>query len=821
MWRIGRRIFLKKVFFATGRYLSAILIFTTIFLALAVMLSGFIYKEAIAYKEKVLSEYDIQNFEYEPALTTQIYSKNGKLLAEIYDENRRYLPYNEIPDSVKNAIISVEDHRFHEHHGVDPMGLARALFTNFKSGDATKQGASTLTQQVSRQIFLSTEKTLDRKIKELIIALELERKFDKNKILEMYLNEVYFGHQAYGIESASRIYFGKTTKELTPDEAALLVGLPQAPSSYDPLGKNGPKKALTRRLAVLDSMVRDGHITKEQAKEMAEKPLNLRKSGEDGRKVTGLVYPHYTTWVIKQLEKKYGDRVYSSGWKIYTTIDDNAQQLAEKTAKKYASQYSQWYDMHDIAITTINPQTGELVAMAGGADFEENQINMATKPRQPGSTIKSIVYATGIDKGIITDSTVLRDEEISINGWKPKNYDYIHRGWMTIREALRISNNIVAVKAAEKIKIKNVRDYLEKMGVSSLTEEDTNLVMALGGLNQGISPYEMATAYGVFANRGELVEPQFIHKIIDQKGNMVTIPKPAKSKVLQTGTADLITDMLLDVVTQGTGRAAQIGRPVAGKTGTTNDNRDLWFVGYTPNASTAVWLGNADNKKPKGIPASGTTSSIVWQDYMSKYVQSIPYKSFEKDFTLKSFSLYLEDGKEPQLAGKYCGDQSKGVVKSLMIQPQYAPKESMDCKPTDPREYIQNELDQGRTLSDLVEEGLLDKLVNAGYITQLVKEGFFDDLARAGYVKQLKNAGYEKELIEKGYIEQVQEEPKVEPTVPADPEPKPEPPREEVPPVVEPPPTEEPVVEEPVEEDPTSDSENSQSPSVGGAVGGE
>ena len=810
---------MKKALQAIGRYFSVILIFTVIFTALGFIMSGYIFKEAVAYKEKVLSEYDIASFEYQPALTTQIYSKNGKLLAEIYDENRRYLPYSEIPESVRDALVSVEDRRFYEHHGVDPMGLMRAVATNFASGNATKQGASTLTQQVSRQIFLSTEKTIERKLKELVIALELERKFDKNKILEMYLNEVYFGHQAYGIESASRIYFDKPAKDLTTDEAALLVGLPQAPSAYDPLSSEGPRKAIKRRLAVLDSMARDGHITKEEASKMAEMPLKLRQKNTDGKKVTNLVYPHYTSWVIKQLEKKYGERVYSSGWKIYTTIDDEAQQLAEATAKKYASKYSQWYGMEDVAITTINPQTGELVAMAGGANFEKSQINMATSPRQPGSTIKSIVYAAGIDKGIITDSTIELDEAVDINGWKPKNYDYIHRGWITIREALRISNNVVAVKAAEKIKVQNIRHYLQEMGVTTLTDEDANLGLALGGMSKGISPYQMATAYGIFANRGEYVEPQIVHKILDQRGQVVERANPVKRKVMQTDTADLINDMLLDVVTQGTGRAAQIGRPMAGKTGTTNDNRDLWFVGYTPNAATSVWLGNADNKKPRGIPASGTTSSIVWQDYMSKYIRNVPYMKFAKDFELRSYSLYVEKGAEPQLAGKYCGGKGNGTVKSFIIQPKYAPSENMDCKPTDPKEFILNELENGKTLSDLVGEGMMARLVSAGYLKALVEEGHFDELARNGYIQQLRSAGYEKELIEKGYIQQVSEPAPTPVEKPKEPTPTPpatvEPPPEEKPQEESPAPTVEPTTPETPEP-----SEEPETP-VGGAVGEE
>lgn len=771
------KAFILKALKAIGTYLGVVLIFTVILTSIGLLASGYIIKEVSAYKEEVLKEYNIKDFEYQPPLTTEIYSKNGTLLAEIYNENRRYVPYSEIPDNVKNALIAVEDRRFYEHHGVDPKGIARSVASNIASGNATGQGSSTLTMQISRQLFLTLEKTWERKIKEAFISLELENKFDKNKILEIYLNEVYFGHGAYGIESAAQTYFGKSTKELTLEEATLLVGLPQSPSSYDPLGKNGPDKALKRRLAVLDSMVNEEMITREEAKRIANTPVKFYEKKSDNKKVMNMLYPYFTSWAIKELEKEYGDKIYSAGWKIYTTIDDDAQKLIEETAKDKSKDFSAWYRMNDIAMTTINPQTGELVAMVGGSNFEENQVNMADRPRQPGSTMKPLVYAIGIEKGVISDSTILKDEEIDINGYSPKNYDFRHRGYITTREALRISNNIVSVKVAQMTKMQNVRHYLQKMGITTLTDNDKNLGVAIGGMSKGITPYEMATAYGVLANRGELVEPHFVSKIVDRKGTIIKEFKPKKEQVLQKETADITTDMLRDVVNRGTGSIAQISRATAGKTGTTNDNRDLWYVGYTPNAVTTVWVGNSDYSGPKGSPSSGQVSGKTFASYMNKYVKLIDNVSFPARIGLQTYTLYVESEENIFLAGKYCSQQAsigKGEIVTWALQSKFAPTETKDCEPVDMNQYFKDALAEGKTVKDLVDEGYYEELIKAGYISQLVDAGFFDQMAKEGHIEKLRKAGFEDLLIEKGYIEQVIEEPEEpeEPTeMPQNPEP--------------------------------------------------
>lgn len=789
--------FLINTVKAISTYIGVVLIFTIILTSVGLLASGYIIKEVVAYKDSVLKEYDIQDYAYEPSLTTQIYSKNGTLLAEIYDENRRYLPYSEIPDNVKKALISVEDRRFYGHHGVDPLGVARALSTNFSSGNSTSQGASTLTQQISRQLFLTLDKTWERKLKELFIALELESKYDKNKILEIYLNEVFFGHGAYGIESASRIYFGKPAKDLSLGEATLLVGLPQSPSRYDPLSKNGPDLALKRRLGVLDSMVMEGHLTKEEVKEVLDTPLVFNEGKADDKRVMNMIYPYFTSWAIKELEKEYGDRLYSSGWKIYTTIDDKAQELMIKTAHSQSEEMERKFGMKDVAMTTINPQTGELVAMTSGNgdDFRESQINMADRPRQPGSTIKPLTYAVGIEKGVMHDGSIFKDEPIDINGYKPKNVDLRHRGYMTTREALVASNNIVSVKVAQRVKIQNIRHYLQKMGVSTLTEEDANLGLSIGGMSKGISPYEMAVAYGVFANDGNLVESHFVHQIKNRKGEVLFKSEPLKEQILQKSTTDIVTDMLRDVAISSNIRPNQ---PVAGKTGTTNGAIDLWFVGYTPNAVTSVWVGNADYSKPRGNPYSFNTAGSIFTRYMNEYTKLIEKKSFPAKLKLATYELYVQNEEDVFLAGKYCdtqADKSKGEYVKVSMQERFAPTEVLECKPTNINTYFKDALEEGKTIEELVEEGYYEQLIANGYIKQLVEAGHFERLVEEGHIDKLKSAGFEERLIAEGFI--------VPEPEPEEPEEQPEEPSTETPVVqpTTPPPSEKPV-EKPKEETP-------------------
>lgn len=741
---------------AIGKYILTTLLFTIIFLSVSLPLVGYVWKEFIAFQDEMLKGFDIASFEYQPSLITRIYSKNGTLLAEIYDEKRNYLPYNKIPEDMINAVIATEDRRFYEHYGIDLIGIIRAVVYNFSTGNPTGQGASTITQQLSRTLFLSQEKSWERKIKEALISVELEKKFDKNKILEMYLNEIFYGHNAYGLEAAAKTFYGKSVNELSMDQITLLAGLPQGPSIYNP--KKYPEKAQKRRLAVLDAMVREGYLTAEEAKKIAETPVEVVNTTQDEKRIYNMLYPYYTSWVISDLEKKFGERIYSAGWDIYTTLVDEAQEMAEAIAAEQSEKFAKQYNANDIAIVTIDPQTGALVAMAGGGDFLRNQVNMAVKPRQPGSSIKPLIYAAGIEEGLFTDSNIYLDEPTNIGGYAPRNYNRKHVGYITIREAVRVSNNVVAVKAANDIGIRTIRNYLQKMGITSLTDSDMGLGIAIGGLSKGISPYEMATAYGIFANKGVLVTPHYIEKIANRKGTVVYKPEIKQERIISEETANIVAHMLYENVQMGTGSRAQIGRHAAGKTGTTDNVKDLWFVGFTPNASTAVWVGNSDNSSPKGNPSSGSTAGGVWGTYMKQYASLIPNKSFDFNYGFQEVKLYLTPNTPPMLAGPLCMNnpleenlpeyQRSYVVKTLRLRTGQIPTETFNCEPLNMEDYIEEYIELAKE-----DKGVLDTLVSNGYAGQLIQKGLLPLLIENNYLGKLVENGYTDILIKEGYFD--------------------------------------------------------------------
>lgn len=784
------KAFFKKLSAWLVRYFLTIFVTSLLFLSLVIFGMSLGVKEVREMKEKLMAGIDIENYVYKPALTTQIYSKNGTLLAELYDENRRYIPFSEIPQNVKDALVATEDRRFHEHHGIDPRGIMRALATNFTSGDATSQGASTITQQVARSLFLTKEKKLERKLKEMFIAFELENKYDKNKLLEIYLNEVYFGNGAYGIESASQVYFGKTSSELNFEEATLLVGLPQSPSRYNPLGKNGPDLALKRRVSVLQSMYDTGIITKEQVDESLKKEIKFFEGKvKDSQKVMNMRYPYFTSWAIEELKKQHGSKVFSSGWQIYTTIDDKAQQEIERVAAEQSSINAKNFGLNDIAMTAINPKTGELLAMSSGNNktFQRTQINMSTRPRQPASTIKPLVYAVAMNEGLINDSTVMKDEEININGYKPKNVTGRHHGYMTARHALVTSNNIFSIKVGQKVKVGTVHKYLENMGVKTLTKEDRNVGFSIGGLTKGITPYDMARTYGVIANEGVLTETHFVSKIQNHRGDIIYAAKPNKQRILQKEVADEMTDILRDVATQGTGKTAQFGHEMAGKTGTSNNNMDMWFVGYTPDIVTSVWVGNNDNKKPTRTNNlyTSNTSNPAYSKFMKAYYNHTAKTPFPPKIPLVRKQVVVGDDDSMYMLGQYCKGSGSNLV-TVMVQEKNLPKDTKNCKPTQASDIVKEGLQNGETYESLMAQGFTKELINQGHLRTMVEQGLYREIAEMGYVQELKAIGLEEQLIADGYLkkaEPVQEKPVEEldknPT-PAD-KPKEEPVKEEKP----------------------------------------
>lgn len=739
---------------AIGKYIMVVVLMAVMCVSLILLVGSYFMKDVLSYRDNVLVAAKVEDYKYEPNLITQIYSKQGTMLGEVFDENRRYVEYDQIPKTAVDGLVATEDRRFLDHLGIDPYGVARAFAKNSQEG-AMVQGASTLTQQITREFFLSQEKRVDRKINEIFLSIQMEQVYDKSSIAEMYLNEVYFGHQAFGIESAAQTYFGKSVRNLNEAELTLLVGLPQAPSAYDPY--IAPQKAKNRRLAVLDSMYAEQMLPLEKVKKIAKEPIRLANK-KQGLKVTKTKYPHFTYWVINQLKKEYGEKIYSSGWKIYTTLDDNAQRIAQQVASEKASQYGAYYGLKDSVLTAVNPQTGEIMAMANGRSFEKNQYNMAAKPRQPGSTIKPFVYATGIESGEIVDSSVEVDAPVDFDGYKPKNYTLSYGGPTTIRKALMVSNNIVAVKTANKVGIPEIKHTMEQMGITTLSDQDSTLSFALGGLTSGVKPVEAASAYGTFANRGVHVKSEYISKILDRNGKIVAKPEREKERILSSSTADMMNSMLQDVVKKGTGVRARIDRPAAGKTGTTNDQKDLWFMGYVPNLSVAAWVGNVDNKSPYRAIESDVTAGVMWKEFMMRYSSYLPKKNFEKaNYKTNAYRVAMV-GDEMFLAGEYCksngttNDGKKYTVKSVTLQPSFAPKETLDCSPETDSDYVDNALKTGVELSALVEEGYLKELLAKGFLKELVDLGFFKEIAEAGYVEELEKAGFKEKLIEAGYL---------------------------------------------------------------------
>lgn len=711
---------IRKIGLIFCSFIRDLIIYILVFSLLLSIVGLFGLKIYNNYRNKILNEYNLSTYAYSPSLKTEIYSEDNVLLAEVYNEDRTYIPMSDMPELLKESMVAVEDRRFYEHNGVDAYGIVRALVKNITSGNLRGQGASTITQQLTRELFLSQDKTIERKIKEIFIAMELEKKYDKNKILEIYLNEIYFGHGAYGIESASKIYFGKSAKDLDASEIAILVGLPQAPSLYDPFVN--PEKTKKRRIAVLDCMYRDNLISKKEVDTINNSEIILADVAS-GKKAQYYKHPYFTAWIIQQLEKQYGEKVYTAGWKVYTTLNSEQQTYAENVLETKSKEYAKKYNAQDMALVTVNPTTGALKAMVGGSDFQRNQINMAVRPRQPGSSMKPLVYATGIDMDKITESSVFLDEEINISGYTPKNYNKSHSGYITVRDAIKASNNIVAVKAAQLIGVKNIQNYAKQMGISTLTNQDYGLSMALGGLYKGISPYEMASAYSTFANGGLYMSPYYIEKITDRFGTTLYNSSQRSRRVLKQETADSITDMLIYNVESGTGYGTGIsGFQCAGKTGTTNDNRDLWYVGFAEDAVTAIWVGNSNNKKLSGGSGS-STAGRVWHDYMAKYLKGHKASQKYKRLQYQPFNI-IGEGDKVYLADSSCALSGRG--KTLYMVKENAPKEKKTCSDAKL---------SGNDVIEKVKSGEISVKVAAetGYVQELITAGYAEELKRLGY----------------------------------------------------------------------------------------
>jgi len=677
--------------------------------------------------------------QYRPPVATQVLADDGTVIGEFYFEKRYLVPIEKIPLLVRNAFLAAEDDGFYRHSGVDPISIVRAFINNAVAGGKV-QGGSTITQQVVKSLLLSPKKSYERKLKEMMLALRLERQLSKDEILYLYLNHIYLGSGAYGVAAAAQEYFGKRVEELSLAEAALLAGLPQAPSRYSPF-RHWPR-AKARQRYVLDRMADVHFVSREEAAAAMREPLALAS-----RKGSYIAAPYYVEHVRRLLEDKYGETaVYALGLRVHTGVNlamqtaaeaalhDGLRDLAVRNHYEGAERHLEPADAeaflhvqrqvmegralerarpyealvtgvppppgrtaktgtrrdagpHDTlvrvqvggfkgvllpggrdadrpgtyrtgdvlrvrlaeasgtdhtyqfvrdeqpsvqgALITLEPSTGIVKAMVGGYDFDGSQFNRATQgARQPGSAFKPLVYAAAMDHHF-TPASVIVDEPISFQDhagvWMPHNYEEKYFGPTTLREALTFSRNVVTVKLATRIGIKNLVKYVRKLGIRSPLAP--NLSLALG--SSEVTLLDLAAVYAVFANHGERIEPRFITQITDSQGNVIDETRAQGEQVLSPETAYLVTSMMQSVIDHGTGRRAKaLGRPAAGKTGTTNDMNDAWFMGFTPQLLTGLWVGFDEKRSLGKGQTGGVVAAPIWERFMEQALENEPILDF-------------------------------------------------------------------------------------------------------------------------------------------------------------------------------------------------
>jgi penicillin-binding protein 2A len=570
---------------------------------------------------------------------TVIYDRNDKEVAKLYLENREYMPISEIPTLLQEAFVAVEDQRFYEHQGVDVRAIGRALYRDILARSMV-EGGSTITQQLAKNVFLTHEKKLMRKTEEVLIAVNLEQRYPKEKILEMYLNYIYFGEGAYGIQAAAQVYFGKEVNELELGEMAMLAALPKAPNSYSPLKEGNKERSEERRKLVLRLMEQQGKITEEEREQAAQTPLQLNRKGITENKALFT----YMDMVLEEAEEKYGlsgDDILIGGYQIYTTLDSKAQEVMYETFREDGPKAEELFpasgpeQMAQSSMLIMDHQTGAITAVMGGRDYVRQGTNRATsKARQPGSTFKPIaVYAPALEVGR-HPYDLLQDELTTYPGnYTPRNYDHEYRGKVSMMEAIKNSHNAPAVWLLNEIGIDKGVQSAQSFGFGQVNRE---LGIALGGGIQ-VSPLQMANAFGAFANQGLMMEPYLIEKIVNKDGIPISRNQPEHQQVVTAQTAWYMTKMLQGVVQEGSGTRAKISHPLAGKTGTTQAPQglkgvqDAWFVGYTPQYTAAVWMGfDQTNESHIMNTSGGRHPAQVFQYVMEKALADEPILAFER-----------------------------------------------------------------------------------------------------------------------------------------------------------------------------------------------
>ncbi|OCQ97952.1 penicillin-binding protein [Oscillatoriales cyanobacterium USR001] len=568
---------------------------------------------------------------YTPTETTHIYDINGKPIASIHDEaNRDIVPLNQISPDLKRAVLAIEDSNFYTHKGINPSGIGRAFFVNLEKGK-TVEGGSTMTMQLVKNLFLSPRRELSRKIAEAVMAIRLEQILKKEQILELYLNQVYWGHNLYGVETASQSYFGKSSANLNLAEGAMMAGLISAPEEYSPFVNY--KLAKQRQEIVLDRMKELKWITAQEHTTALKTPIKLGQITSFSKSQV----PYVTEAVVDELTKRFGrDAVLKGGMRVQTTIDLKLQRLAETTVKNSHERLSNYGIYRDpeqgqIALVAVDPRTHFVKAMAGGVDYKRSQYNRAIQARrQPGSAFKPFVYYTAFASGNFTPDSTVMDTPVSYRDgdgyYSPQNYGGGgFSGAVTIRRALEISLNVPAIKVGQAVGLNKVIEVCRILGIKSPMEPVISL--PLGAVD--LTPLEMAGAFATFANNGWHSDTTFIAQVSDSSGNVLLDNTPKPKLVLNSWAAASLNNVLQGVINQGTATAAKLGRPAAGKTGTTSSERDIWFVGYVPQLSVAVWVGSDDYRPLSYGATGGTMVAPVWRDFMSQALEGVPVENFK------------------------------------------------------------------------------------------------------------------------------------------------------------------------------------------------
>ncbi|WP_170270518.1 transglycosylase domain-containing protein [Heliorestis acidaminivorans] len=598
--------------------------------------------------------------------TSILYDIHGNEFARLHGgENRTLVELDTIPQSVLDAFLAIEDNKFYEHHGVDFLAMIRAVMANITGGYGT-QGASTITQQLVKNAFLTPDKKLKRKVQEAMLAFQLERTYSKDEIFQMYLNRIYFGEGAYGVQAAAHTFFGKPISEVGLHEAALLAAMPNAPNHWSPY--RNPELAEQRRQLVLTQMNRFGYITAEEAEEAKQNQPTVVERGNRVGSASSNLYPYFVDYVIQETIEKYGiseNLLYRGGLRIYTTVDPKVQRPAETSlsdSKNYPP--SRGSQPVQASMAVIDHTTGQIRALVGGREHTAKRgFNRATDlKRQPGSAFKPVaVYAPALEMGRTT-ATVVDDVPVRYGNYEPDNYDGVYRGLITMREATQYSVNIYAVKLLNEIGVQNGYNFSKRLGIKSLDDKrDQVLGLSLGGLTHGTNPLEMAGAYGAFANKGVWIEPHAVTQILDREGNVYVQAKPKQDIVMKETSAYLMTSMLETVVQSGTGTRAQMNRPVAGKTGTTElpkddpqfrgmrGNKDAWFAAYTPELVGVVWMGydQTDRNNYLYQTYGGSYPAQIWRSVMTAALRDVPVKAFPRPRGLTEVAVDIKSGMLP------------------------------------------------------------------------------------------------------------------------------------------------------------------------------